>query len=131
LAVIQNPAALRLQPLACISSVVRQRRSTPKRPVRCLSNVLTRLKNSPHAVHWQRFPESLMLRSSSLWLLDLTVRDLARPVPEPAGVERPPRVRLGLLGLFGGHSAISQIIRLGDFSHVRMYPVGVGASENS
>src|SRR5690606_9284781 len=30
----------------------------------------------------------------------------------------------------GGHSALTQISRLGDFSHVSMYPVGVGESEN-
>src|SRR5690606_18623503 len=65
------------------------------------------------------------------WLLDLPMRNLARPVPKPAGVERPPRVRLGLLGLFGGHSELSHIIGRGDFSHVSMYPVGVGESLNA
>src|SRR5690606_27110670 len=54
--VSQNPRSLIRQPLAFISSGVRQRRSTPIVPTRCLSNVLTRLNSCPQAQHSHLLP---------------------------------------------------------------------------
>jgi hypothetical protein len=56
---VQNPRAFFAQPAATISATVRQRRSLPNWPTRCLSKVRSLVKYSLQVGHWQRPPVSL------------------------------------------------------------------------